>query len=123
MSKKSRPKKKQHKERGVGVTIFLVLMAIHGLFATYFYYALRTQQSSLERPVILGLMLLHSFANVIAALGIWYWKKWAIYLYAGSTILAVVVGLISVGAWSLCYMVLPFIILGWLLQTKWNYFE
>lgn len=119
----NKPTKSHHKVRGAGVTIFLVIMAIHGLFATYFYYTLRTQQSYLERPVILGLMLLHSFANVIAAAGIWYWKKWAIYLYAGSTILAVVVGLISVGAWSLFYMVLPFFILGWLMRSKWDYFE
>jgi len=65
----------------------------------------------------------HSLANLIAAIGIWYWKKWALYLYVASTILAVIVGLITIGVWSVFYMVLPFAIVGWLLRTKWDYFE
>jgi hypothetical protein len=112
----------QHKERGSIVTIILILMALHGIFATYFYYTVRTQEADLSRPMLLSLMVLHSLANVIAAVGIWYWKKWALYVYAASTIVALVVGLLAVGAWSVFYMVLPLAILGWALRTKWDYF-
>jgi membrane protein YdbS with pleckstrin-like domain len=77
----------------------------------------------MSRPWLIGLMSLHFLLNVVAAVGIWFWKKWAMYVYAASTILAVVVGLLSIGIWSVFYMVLPFVILGWLLRTKWDYFK
>jgi peptidoglycan biosynthesis protein MviN/MurJ (putative lipid II flippase) len=121
-SKQGKRNKAQVKERGFWLQLLLIIMAIHGIFATYFYYTVRTQEPYLERPMILTLMVIHSLANVIAAVGIWYWKKWALYVYAGSTILALVVGLLSVGAWSVFYMILPLVILGWVLRTKWGYF-
>jgi hypothetical protein len=121
-SKTKRSTSVKPKERGFWLSLLLVVMAVHGIFATYFYYTLRTQQAYLERPWILGLMVVHSFANIIAAIGIWYWKKWALYVYAASTILGVVVGLLSIGIWSVFYMVLPLVIVGWVLRTKWDYF-
>jgi hypothetical protein len=111
-----------HKQRGFWLSLLLVVMALHGVFGTVLYYAIRTQDA-LDKPWIISLMVLHSLANVIAAIGIWFWKKWALYLYAASTVLALVVGLISVGIWSVFYMILPLAILGWVLRTKWNYFE
>ncbi len=68
-------------------------------------------------------MVLHSLANVIAAIGMWYWKKWALYVYAASTVLAIIAGLVSIGTWSLFYMILPLVDLGWVLRTKWDYFD
>ncbi len=122
MSNKKKQTKKQ-KVHGTALTILLVIMALHGIFATYFYYTVRTQEADLNRPAILTIMVIHSLANVIAALGIWYWKKWALYLYAFSTVLAIVVGLVTVGIWSLFYMFLPLVVVGWVLRTKWDYFE
>lgn len=121
-SKQGKRTKTQVKERGIWLQILLAIMAIHGIFAAYFYYTVRTQEPYLDRPMILTLMVIHSVANVVAAIGIWYWKKWALYVYAGSTILALVVGLLSIGAWSVFYMVLPLAILGYVLREKWSYF-
>jgi len=122
-TKKSTAKKRQQKIRGFWVSFFLVLMIVQGIVATILFDMYRTQSSTLDRPVVLGLMIVHSIANVVAAVGIWYWKKWALYLYAASTILAIILGLITVGMWSLFSLVLPFVILAWLLQEKWDYFE
>jgi hypothetical protein len=122
--KKPIEKKKPKKERGFWLTAALVVMAIHGIFATFLYYSpLVAPSPTLARPWILALMVIHSLADVVAAVGIWFWKKWALYVYAASTVLALVVGLMSVGFWSVFYMVLPLAILGWLLRTKWDYFE
>lgn len=110
------------KERGFWLQILLVIMVIHGILAAYFYYTVRTQETYLERPMIITMMVIHSLANVVAAVGIWYWKKWALYVYAGSTILGLVVGLLSIGAWAVFSMVLPLVILGYVLRTKWSYF-
>ena len=122
-SKTHQKGKKITKVRSIWVTIFLVLMVLHGLVATYLYYTLRTQEAALDKPAILGLMILHSLANVVAAVGIWYWKKWGLYAFAGSTILGVVVGMISVGAYALFHFALPILILGYLLRMHWDYFE
>jgi len=70
-----------HKERGTVLTILLVVMALHGMFAAYFYYVVRTQEAALSRPMVISLMVVHSLANIAAAAGIWYWKKWALYVY------------------------------------------
>ncbi len=129
MSSKAKQKPKQGKkgkvqvkERGIWVQLLLIFMAVHGIFASYFYYTVRTQEPYLDRPMILTLMVIHSLANVVAAVGIWYWKKWALYVYAGSTILALVVGLLTVGVWSVFYFMLPLAIVGWVLRDKWSYF-
>jgi hypothetical protein len=109
------------KEHGALLTIVLILMAVHGIVAAYLYYDMTTAPQ-VQRPWILGMMVVHSLANIAAAVGIFYWKKWGLYVYAGSTIIALVAGLISVGAWSVFYMVLPLAIVGWLLRSKWDYF-
>ncbi len=128
-SSKSKQKKGQKapvKTRGTLLTIALVVMVLHGLAAAIFYAVARQDALStayMSRPWLIALMSLHFLLNVVAAVGIWFWKKWAMYVYAASTILAVVVGLLSIGIWSVFYMVLPFVIIGWLLRTKWDYFK
>jgi hypothetical protein len=112
----------KRKERGTILTILLIIMAVHGIFAAYLYSTMSTAPE-VQRPWIIGMMVLHFLANAAAAVGIWYWKKWGLYVYAASTVLAVVAGLISVGIWSLFYMVLPLAIIGWVLRSKWSYFE
>jgi hypothetical protein len=108
------------KVHGVLLTVALVIMAIHGIIAAIYY---STVASDASRPWVISMMVIHSLANIVAAVGIFYWKKWGIYIYAASTIIALVAGMISVPWWSVFYMVLPFVIIGWLLRTKWNYFD
>ncbi len=125
-SRKNKPqlkKKPQAKVRGTWLTVALVIIALHGLLAAIFYATVRLQEADLDRPMVLTLMSIHFLANLVAAIGIWYWKKWALYVYAMSAVLALVLGLVTVGAWSVFYMILPVAILGWLLQTKWDNFS
>jgi hypothetical protein len=110
-------------ERGTVLTILLVIMALHGIFATVLYYSLRVNETYITRPWLLTLMVIHSLANVIAAAGIWQWKKWGWQLYIASTVLSLVVGLLTVGMWSAFYVVLPLAIVGWALRTKWDNFS
>lgn len=111
------------KQRDPWLTFLLLLVAFHGLFATYFFYTLRVEEAIISRPWILTLMMIHSAANVIAAVGLWNWKMWGWKLYVLSAALALVVGLVSVGIWSVFYMVLPVAIIGWVLRTRWNQFN
>jgi lipoprotein signal peptidase len=115
-------KKQVRKERGTLLTIALVVVGLHGLAAAIAYSTL-SNAPDVQRPWIISMMVLHFLMNVAAAIGIFYWKKWGLYVYATSTVIALVAGLLSVGVWSVFYMVLPLAILGWLLRTKWDYFE
>jgi len=115
-------KEQKHKVRGFWLSLVLVIMGLHGVFATVLYYTIRTQDV-LDRPWIISLMVLSSLMNIIAAVGIWFWKKWALYIYAASTGISIIAGLVSIGMWSVFYMILPLAILGWLLRTKWDYID
>jgi hypothetical protein len=123
MKKTSSPKKNRPAKRGFWLTLALIIMGLHGIFAAYLYYTIRVEEAVLDKPWILTLMVIHFLANIVAAVGIWFWKKWALYVYVASTILAVVVGLLSVGIWSVFYMFLSLAILGYILRSKWDYFE
>jgi hypothetical protein len=112
----------KHKEHGAVLTIVIILIAFHGIIAAAAYNSMTTAPD-VNRPWIAGLMVLHSLANIVAAAGIYSWKKWGLYLYAASTVVAIVAGLLSVGMWSVFYMLLPAVIVGWLLRTKWDYFD
>ncbi len=120
VNKNPKNKKRVHKNRGTLLVIFLVIMVLHGILAAVMYHASADQA---ERPVIIGLMTLHSLMNVASAVGIWMWKKWGLYLYAASTILALVLGLVTVGMWSTFSIIIPLVILAWILGEKWDYFE
>lgn len=113
--------KKTH-NRGPWLSFLLVIVALQGLFATYLYYTLRMDESTISRPWLLSLMAIHSFANVIAAVGIWKWKMWGWHLYLVSTALSLGVGLVAIGVWTTFYMILPLAIVGWALRTKWKHF-
>lgn len=124
MSTKSEKKASaKHHHRGTLLTILLVIMVLHGLAATYFYYTARMDTSIITRPWLITLMVIHSFANVVAAVGIWNWKMWGWKLFVASTVLGLVVGLLSIGIWATFSMVLPLAIVGWALRTKWDYFS
>jgi uncharacterized membrane protein (DUF2068 family) len=105
------------------LTIFLIIIIGTGILQAVLYIAQRRSDSVLDAPVLLALGILHAVLNVIAALGIWNWKKWGIYLYIASSILGVIIGVIAVGPIAFFSMLLPAIILGYLLIGKWAWFE
>lgn len=114
-------KKPVHKVRGFWLTLALVLMVVTGLVAAYFYN--EAKDPSIDRVWILTAMVIANLLDVVAAVGIWFWKKWGLYVYAVASVLALIAGLVSVGMWASFYLVMPVAIVGWLLRTKWSYFE
>ncbi len=122
MSKKTEDKQVKHHRSG-WLTFLLVIIVLQGLIATYFFHTWRIEGASISRPWLLALMSLHSFANVIAALGIWKWKMWGWQVYVASSFLAMVVGLVSLGLMSIFYEIIPVMILGTVLRTQWKKFS
>ena len=108
--------------RSTLLTIAIVFMALHGIVAAIAYGSMMGPENS-QRPVAIAMMMIHFLANIAAAVGIYYWKKWGIYVYVASTLLAVAAGLLALGAWSVFYMLIPLLIFGYLLRNYWGNFE
>ena len=113
----------QKKERGWLLTLFLILIIGSGILEAVLYIVQRRQDSVLQAPVLLALAILHAVLNVIAGIGVWYWKKWGVYLYVASSVLGVIIGVIAVGPIAFFSVLLPVIILGYLIAAKWSWFE
>jgi uncharacterized membrane protein (DUF2068 family) len=71
-------------------------------------------------------MILISLADLIAAIGMWFWKQWGIYLYIISTgVVAAISIVLTASVWVSLYQFIPVLILGYVitLQNKQKLFE
>ncbi len=112
------------KKRSTGLAIWLVLIAVHGLvFAILTWNVIKP--GDYEAPTwSLWALLLLSIVNVVAAVAVWYWKRWGFQLYGVTTVVRIVVGLVATASqlWVF-YAILPFVILGYLLRPYWDQLE
>lgn len=85
--------------RSTLMTVAIVLVILHGLFMTAFYYTTgQNLGGRADSPMALTILVLASVADVIAGVAMWYWKRWGIYLYLAATIAKVVVMLVYTGS-------------------------
>ena len=113
-----------HKERGTGLSIWLILIALHGVIFTLLIWSTIRGEGDPSHPWLVGILLLLSIVDVVAAIAIWYWKKWGYQLYGAATIVTIVVGLIASGAQLFVfYAIIPFAILGYLLKPYFDVLE
>jgi hypothetical protein len=118
--------KHQHKERGGWLSAWLIIIMIHGVFATVLVLDALKQQYAPSKPLIMASLIFISVATVISAIAIWYWKKWGLYLYAIATVVGMTTHLVMTGQLLvLFYDIIPPAILAYLLNVhnKWRYFE
>ena len=113
---------KQQRERGFWLSLWLVLIMIHSIFATFIIFALRSGPDTPETPWLLGILLIASAAGFVGAIGIWNWEKWGLYTYIISVLITMVVIFFLIGIFFLLYPVVLLAILGWLIRDKWGYF-
>lgn len=119
VSSKSKP---AVKKRTTLMTIALVVIVLHGLFAAIAYSTLKSDPS-VNHPALITMAVVHFLANVVAAYGIYKWKKWGLQVYAYSAILGVVVGSMAMGLWSIFVLILPLVILGYIFKAHYDQFE
>jgi hypothetical protein len=118
-------KKPLHKERGTLLSILIVLIGLHGILGAYIGYATMKAEYA-KSPWVLPVLTLVSVAAVVAAVAIWYWKQWGIYLYAVVCIAQAAVHLVVTGdLFIVFYDILPVAILAYVinLQSKRKLFE
>ena len=123
---KGSAKKQVKKNRGTLLSILLVLILLHAIFATYLGYDQLKEEYVRQISWVLPVLILVSLADIVAAIGMWYWKKWGIYLYAITRVIATAIHIVMTGSTLVVfYDLLPVAILGYVinLQSKQGLFE
>jgi hypothetical protein len=112
------------KTRTTVLAIWLILIAAHGVIFTLLTWNVIKPGDHDAPSWLLWLMLLLSIADVVAAVALWYWKRWGFQLYGAITVVRIVVGLIATASqlWVF-YAIIPLVILGYVLKPYWSALE
>ena len=117
-------KSKQSRERGLWLSIWLILIMLHSIVAAVIIYITAKQPEAETFPWYISVLVISVIAKLIGAIAIWNWRKWGLYVYAAGVFVSIVVGLMLTGLLSFVFVYfLPLAILGWLLREKYKYFQ
>jgi hypothetical protein len=121
---KKREKQAPVKERGIWLSIWLILIALHGILSSVLIWYLRDQQGESSPAWVLALLFLLAIADVVAAILVWFWKRWGLWLYAISVAAGIAIGLVlSRSQLIVFHDIIPLVILGFLVRDKQKYFD
>ena len=117
-SVKSPAKKTVHKERGMLLSVLIVLIGLHGVLAAYIGYTY-LKSEYIKTTWVLPLLILVSISAIVAAVAMWYWKQWGITLYAIVCIVQAAVHLMLTGSLMVVfYDILPVAILAYVINLQ-----
>jgi hypothetical protein len=114
------------------LTAFVVLMALGGLMGASQSFLGRAameksyQQLHLPMPPgwVLSVQGLLALLNIAAAVGIWQYKKWGVYLYGALAVLSILLMLYSgMSPFILGFSLIGPLILFFLVRPHWDHFE
>jgi hypothetical protein len=112
------------KERGTWLSLWLILIMLHGLVASGLIWYLRAQGNESSPTWMLATLFALGLADIVAAIAAWYWKKWGLWLYAISTAVGIAVGLVLTSSQLIVFHdIIPLVILGYLVKDKQKYFD
>lgn len=111
------------RDRGTWLSIWLILIMLHGILASVLIWYLRSQRGDSSPSWILAILFVLAIADIVAAIAAWVWKKWGLWLYAISTVAGIVIGLVLTRSqlWVF-HDIIPLVILGYLVRDKRSYF-
>ena len=114
---------KKHRERSFWMTFWIVLFMLQSIFYAILVNDL-INRDVIARPVLLGLLVLVTVADIVALTAIWFWKRWGWYVFVISTGLSIVVGLVATASQlSVFHEIMPLVILGWVYREKQDQFD
>jgi hypothetical protein len=96
-SQSAQAKKPVTKTRGTVLTVMLVLIIIHSIIASYLVYTNMTP-SLKTNTTALGVLVLTNIACIVAAVAMWFWKEWGIYVYLGAAFVQMAVHMMMTGS-------------------------
>jgi cobalamin biosynthesis Mg chelatase CobN len=104
----------QPKKRSIAYIIAVVYVILHGFFWTAASVA--THRAEVDKyPVLFGLLIASALVSVAAGLGMWFWKKWAGYLYL---VMGLFVTMLSGDLWLALGSFLPVIVVLYVVYPK-----
>ena len=121
---KSKKKQDQVKERGTWLSIWLIFIMLHGILASVLIWYLRNQGGDSSPAWVLTVLFVMAIVDVVAAILVWNWKRWGLWLYAISTVVGIIIGLVLTRSqlWVF-HDIIPLAILGYLVKDKQSYFD
>ena len=120
----AKKKHKQHKDRGFWASFWIILFGLQSILYVFLIYDWLYRADNIDKPLILGSLVLVTLADLVALAAIWFWQRWGWYVLVASTIAAIVVGLIATATQLIVFHdILPLVILGWVYREKWDYFN
>jgi hypothetical protein len=112
-------KKPGNKRRGALLSFLIILIGVHAITASFLIYNYLKQDYAGQRTWILVVLLLSSLADIAAAIGMWLWKQWGIYVYIIATaVLAAVSILVTGNVWVSLYQFIPVAIVGYVISLQ-----
>jgi hypothetical protein len=118
-SSKSQAQQPQHpKKRSIAYIIAVVYVILHGLFWTAVAYS--THRADVDKyPVLFGLLIVSTLLSLAAGLGMWFWKKWAGYLYLVTGMaMGLLVTMLSGDLWLALGSFMPVIVVMYVVYPK-----
>lgn len=121
----AKKKSSQKPARGTGWSIWLILIVIHSFIATFATLSMMRTPEGVTRQWLVVLLLIFTASKAIAALGMWEWKTWGLYLYVIAVLgtMGITLVLTSFLIYGIFYEAIPLLITGWLIRGKQEYFE
>lgn len=112
------------RERGCLLTGMLVVIALHSVVSAYLIFYLRADRDPGALAWTVPILFALAIADIVAAIAIWYWKKWGLTLYGISTAVGIAVGLILTASQLIVFHdIIPLVILGYIIKDRWSYFD
>ena len=122
MSKSSMKHEQSKPHRSTLQTIALIYVAIHSLI---FWLTARSMPDAAEdSTLILSLFAIASLASIVAAIAMWFWKRWGIYLYVVATLVLATAVLLQTGSMIMLFgAILPMIIVLYIFSKSFKHFS
>ena len=121
---KTNTQAKPAKQRNLLLTIALILVVLHGILvvALFWFGAPETQRT--VGSIALWLTVLSALGDVVAAVAMWFWKQWGIYLYGIATIAGGIGAMLATGSMLFLFgAILPAIVVLYIVAMQRNKFE
>jgi hypothetical protein len=113
------------KVRGGWLTGMLVFIIIHAIFTAVLLIVYH-KDPGVSQPILWSGAVIAALAEIVAAVALWFWKKWGLYLFVVTTLAAIGFGLIVYPSMLVAFHgIIPLALLGMILtnQKKMPLFE
>jgi hypothetical protein len=119
-------KREVKRERSIWLTLAIAFVILHSFLVLGIIYGNNLLTGADVPPTWFVLSLIGAaILDIIAGVALWKWKKWGLTLYLVGTAIVIVLGILATGAammWSFSRL-LPFVIVGYIVRSKWEMFE